>query len=78
MFPIESLPPPLVIVAHAIPLTYAVEGMRMALLQGQSVLAMAPTLGALAGFSLALLPLTLWGLSFSLRRARQNGTLSFY
>src|SRR5712671_7122233 len=78
MFPIESLPRPLMLVAHAIPLTYSVEGMRMALLQGQSVLAMAPTLGALAGFSLALLPLTLWGLSLSLRRARQNGTLSFY
>jgi ABC-2 type transport system permease protein len=78
MFPIESLPRPLALVAHAIPLTYSVEGMRMALLQGQSILAMASTLGALAGFSLALLPLTLWGLAFSLRRARQNGTLSFY
>src|SRR5713101_1985155 len=78
MFPIESLPRPLALVAHAIPLTYSVEGMRIALLQGQSVLTMAPTLGALAGFSLALLPLALWGLSFSLRRARQNGTLSFY
>ncbi len=78
MFPIESLPRPLALVAHAIPLTYSVEGMRMALLQDQSILAMAPTLGALAGFSLGLLPLTLWGLSFSLRRARQNGTLSFY
>ncbi len=78
MFPIESLPRPLALIAHSIPLTYAVEGMRMALLQKQSVLAMAPTLGAMAGFSLALLPLTLWGLSLSLRRARQNGTLSFY
>jgi ABC-2 type transport system permease protein len=78
MFPIENLPRPLVVVANAIPLTYAVQGMRMAFLQGQSVLAMAPTLGALTGFSLALLPLTLWGLSLSLRRARQNGTLSLY
>ncbi len=78
MFPVESLPRPLALVAHAVPFTYAVEGMRLALLQGQSVLAMAPTLGALAGFSLTLLPLALWGLSSSLRRARQNGTLSFY
>ncbi|MFY9561162.1 MAG: ABC transporter permease [Terriglobales bacterium] len=78
MFPVESLPRPLVLLAHAIPLTYAVEGMRMALLRGQSVLSMAPTLIALAGFSLALLPAALLGLSFSLRRARQNGTLSFY
>jgi ABC-2 type transport system permease protein len=78
MFPIESLPRPLVLVAHAIPLSYAVGGMRMALLQGQTVRSMAPTLGALMAFSVVMLPLALWGLSFSLRRARQNGTLSFY
>src|SRR6266576_4925554 len=74
MFPIESLPRPLAILAHAIPLTYSVEGLRMAMLQGRSVLAMGHTLGALAVFSLALLPLTLWGLSLSLRHARRNGT----
>jgi ABC-2 type transport system permease protein len=78
MFPIESLPRPLVMVAHAIPLSYAIGGMRMALLQGQPVLAMAPTLAILLAFSVVLLPLALWGLSFSLRRARQDGTLSFY
>jgi ABC-2 type transport system permease protein len=78
LFPVETLPHPLALIAHAIPLTYAVEGMRMALLQGRSVIAMAPTLAILAGFSLTLLPLALWGLSHSLRRARQNGTLSFY
>jgi ABC-2 type transport system permease protein len=78
MFPVDSLPRPLVLLAHALPLTYAVNGMRMALLQGQSILTMGSTLGALLGFSLALLPLTLWALSVSLRRARQNGTLSFY
>jgi ABC-2 type transport system permease protein len=78
MFPIESLPRPLVALAHAIPLSYAVQGMRSALLQGQSVFSMAPTLVALLAFSVVLLPLALWGLSISLRRARQNGTLSFY
>src|SRR5882672_5344421 len=78
MFPIESLPRPLIVVAHAIPLSYAVGGMRLALLQGQSMLSMVPTLAALLAFSVVLLPLALWGLSVSLRRARQNGTLSFY
>jgi ABC-2 type transport system permease protein len=78
MFPIESLPRPLQLVAQAIPLSHAVEGMRMALLKGQSVAAMLPTLVALVAFSVVLLPLALWGLSFSLRRARQDGTLSFY
>ena len=78
MFPIQSLPRPLEVLAHAIPLTYAVEGMRMALLKGQSALEIAPSLIALLGFSLVLLPLSLWALSFSVRRARRNGTLSFY
>jgi ABC-2 type transport system permease protein len=78
MFPVESLPRALTLLAHAIPLSYAVDGMRMALLQGRPMTAMAPTLAALLGFSAVLLPLALWSLSFSLRRARQQGTLSFY
>jgi ABC-2 type transport system permease protein len=78
MFPIQTLPRPLELLGRAIPLTYAVDGMRQALLQGQSVQAMAPTLAVLAGFAIVLLPLALAALSLSLRRARQNGTLSFY
>jgi ABC-2 type transport system permease protein len=78
MFPIQSLPRPLELLARATPLTYAVDGMRRALLEGQSPVTMAPTLAALAGFAVILLPLALTGLSLSLRHARQNGTLSFY
>jgi ABC-2 type transport system permease protein len=78
MFPIESLPRPLVLLARAIPLTYAIEGMRRALLEGQTLVEMAPLLAILAGFGVVLIPLTLAGLALSLRRARQTGTLSFY
>jgi len=78
MFPIDSLPRPLELLAHAVPLTYAIDGLRRALLEGQSVAAMAPTLAVLAVFGTILLPLALAALSLSLRRARQNGTLSFY
>ncbi len=78
MFPIQTLPRPLELLARAVPLTYAVDGMRQALLEGHSLKSMAPTLAALAAFSIVLLPLSLAGLSLSLRRARQNGTLSFY
>jgi ABC-2 type transport system permease protein len=78
MFPVESLPHAFIVVARLIPLTHAIEGMRMALLQGYSVSAMGPTLAVLVGFSLVLLPMALVGLSLSLRRARRNGTLSFY
>jgi ABC-2 type transport system permease protein len=78
MFPIQTLPRPLELLARAIPLTYAIDGMRRALLEGQSLMTMAPTLAVLAGFGVVLLPLALAGLSLSLRRARQDGTLSFY
>jgi ABC-2 type transport system permease protein len=78
MFPAQSLPQPLAILARALPLTYAIDGMRGALLEGRSIGAMAPTLTALTAFAVVLLPLALAALSLSLRRARQCGTLSFY
>ena len=78
MFPIESLPRPLVTLAHATPFVYAVDGMRMALLRGETVSAIAPFLAALAGFGVVLLPLSLCAFSLSVSRARRNGTLSFY
>lgn len=78
MFPIQTLPRPLQLLARAVPLTYSIDGMRRALLEGQSVIMMLPTLMALAGFAVVLLPLALAALSLSLRRARQDGTLSSY
>ena len=78
MFPIESLPRPLAFVAHAVPFAYAIDAMRGALLEGRSVASMASTLAALAAFGVVLLVLALGGLSLSLRRARQYGTLSQY
>ena len=78
MFPVHNLPRPLELIARSLPFTYAIDGMRAALLDGQSVTAIAPTLATLAVFGLVLLPLSLAGLSLSLQRARQSGTLSFY
>ena len=78
MFPVQSLPPSLAILSRAVPFMYAIDGMRGALLEGRSVGEMAPTLAVLALFGVVLLPIALGGLSLSLRRARQCGTLSFY
>jgi len=78
MFPVQSLPRPLGLLARAVPFTYAIDAMRGALIEGRPVSTMVPTLATLAAFGLFLLPLALGGLSFSLRRARQCGTLSLY
>lgn len=78
MFPVASLPRPLELLSRAVPFTYAIGGMRAALLEGRPVTEMVPTLAALALFAAVLLPVAVGGLSLSLRRARQCGTLSSY
>jgi len=77
-FPVQSLPQPLAVLARAVPFTYAIDAMRGALLDGRSLSALGPSVSALTLYAVALLPLALLGLSVSLRRARQFGTLSFY
>ena len=78
MFPVQSLPWPLGLLARAIPFTYAIDAMRGALIEGRPVSTMISTVITLAAFGIFLLPLALGCLSFSLRRARQCGTLSLY
>jgi ABC-2 type transport system permease protein len=78
LFPVASLPRGLRLAADLIPITHALDAMRMALLQGAGF----PTLGheirILSFFAFALFPLSLLMFSHSLRRARQEGTLSSY
>jgi ABC-2 type transport system permease protein len=78
LFPVGTLPRPLRIVAELIPITHSLDGMRLALLQGASFPAMSRQIAILAIFSLVLLPLSLIIFSYTLRRARLQGTLSFY
>ena len=78
MFPVDSLPRPLAVLARGLPFTYAIDGMRAALIDGRPLTAMGPTVAALAVFALILLPVALGGFSVSLRHARQEGTLSLY
>lgn len=78
LFPVATLPRPLQILAEMIPITHALDGMRLALLQDATWSALAEPIAILALFSLALLPLSLLVFSFTLRRARLQGTLSFY
>jgi ABC-2 type transport system permease protein len=78
LFPVATLPRPLRAVAQLIPITHSLDGMRMALLQAADWSALAGEIGILALFSLVLLPFSLMVFSYTLRRARLQGTLSFY
>ena len=78
LFPVANLPGPLRSVAGLIPLTHVMDAMRRALLQGAGVVALRQQIGIVAAFSLVLLPLSLLMFAYSVRRARQEGTLSNY
>lgn len=78
LFPVASLPGPLRFTARLIPITHALKAMRLALLQGASLSALRHQFGMLAAFCLVLLPMSLLMFSYSVRGARQQGTLSSY
>ncbi len=78
MFPVAALPKPFQVIAAVIPLKYSLDGVRLALLRGASFTELIHPLGALTAFCVLLLPLSLVFFSYAVRRARLQGTLSFY
>jgi ABC-2 type transport system permease protein len=78
LFPVATLPRPLRLAAQLIPITHCLNGMRLALLRAASWSRLAGEIGVLVVFALVLLPFSLAVFSHTLRRARMQGTLSFY
>ena len=78
IFPVQTLPKPLRDVAQLIPITHSLQGMRLALLEKAPLHSVANELLVLLVFALVLAPSSLWVFSWTLRRARLEGTLSFY
>jgi ABC-2 type transport system permease protein len=78
MFPVSALPPVLRGLSALIPLTHALDGMRLALLEGAPFSILDREITILATFCVIMLPFSLLVFSYTLRQARRNGTLSFY
>jgi len=78
MFPISALPPVLQTLSRAIPFTYSIHGLRLALISGSSLADLSTDMIVLALFAVVLLPIGVGAFAFALRRARLKGTLSFY
>jgi len=76
LFPVSVLPPWLQVVAHLNPVTYALDAMRAALLDGASLSAIAQPLLILLVFALVLLPSSMLAFSWALQRTKITGTLS--
>jgi ABC-2 type transport system permease protein len=76
LFPVGILPPWLQIVAHLNPITYALDAMRGALLEGASIVSLGRLLLILLIFAAILLPASFLIFSWSLRRTKITGTLT--
>jgi ABC-2 type transport system permease protein len=78
LYPITVLPPWLKTVSSLLPITYSIEGLRAALLEGSSWSTIWLSLGPLLVFGAVLLPLSLVLFSFATRKVRDWGTLAQY
>lgn len=76
-FPVSVLPEALQAGARCLPLTHALEALRRAILSGAGVSDLTSELAILAAFAVILIPLGTLFLSWSLRRAKDDGSLTF-
>jgi ABC-type multidrug transport system ATPase subunit/ABC-type multidrug transport system permease subunit len=77
-YPLEVLPGGLRTLGRLLPITYALDAMRLALLQGAPASTFTADILILAGYSALLLPLSLFAFRYAVRRARVEGSLSHY
>jgi len=78
VFPVSVLPDFVKFISYAIPLTWALEGLRYALLEGYSLSQVSEYVIALSLFTFVLIPLGIAFYSYAFKRARYRGTLSEY
>jgi ABC-type polysaccharide/polyol phosphate export permease len=77
LFPAEALPRPMRALSGLLPFTHSLTGMRLAVMQPRSS-ALSHELAILQLFAAVLSPVSIAFLSWTVRRARLLGTLSFY
>lgn len=77
-YPVSILPPWLQKFSYILPITYSLEGMRMALLKGYSFQQLLPNILALCIFTLLMLPLSLYIFQLAVKKAKVDGTLTQY
>ena len=77
-YPITVLPAPLQFLAGLLPITYALEALRQALLNGATIAELSLQILALAIFCLVLLPVSLVAFRLAVRQAKIDGSLTHY
>jgi ABC-type polysaccharide/polyol phosphate export permease len=77
LFPVASLPRPAQLAAALVPFTHSLMAMRLAILSGSHKM-LVHELAILSTLALALTPAALCFFSWTVTRARQNGTLAYH
>lgn len=75
-FPLTILPGWVQLISRCLPFTYALEGLRQAVLNGRSIPQLAHPILILTAFAVVLLPLSLAVFAWAVRQAKRLGTLS--
>jgi ABC-2 type transport system permease protein len=77
-YPISVLPDWLTPLSRLLPMTYALDAMRLAMLKGYSLYDVRFDVLVLAGFALILTPLSFYAFRSALKRAKMEGSLIHY
>ncbi len=78
LFPVTLLPAWLQRLAAFLPITHALEGMRLAILKGHSVVMLWKPIAILGSMALVLGPVSVWTFSLAVRKGRRDGSLMHY
>jgi len=77
-YPISILPEWLQTLSYLFPITYALDAIRLSLLQGKGFVDIGRDLTALVIFSLITLPASLLIFRYAVKRAKRDGSLAYY
>jgi ABC-2 type transport system permease protein len=77
-YPISVLPDWLTPLSHILPMTYALDAMRLAMLRGYSIYEVRYDILALLGFTVVLTPLAFFAFRKALKQAKREGSLIQY
>ena len=77
-FPVTVFPTWLQKFSYLFPIFYSLRAMRLALLRGYSLGALAPDILVLAGFAVAIVPLSIYIFKIAVRQAKIDGSLATY
>jgi len=77
-YPVNVLPGIMQWLANLIPITYTLDAVRLALLQGYSINELLPQIIALSIFCILLVPISIFAFHYGLKRAKIDGSLTHY